>query len=147
MEVSGQLHALTALPPGKEPQSRFGQGGEEKNFQPPPGNRTPDHPARSPALFHSANVIVILMPRNCVLLEKMTDSSSPSQKFLHLFMKYLNSLHTLTPYFLKLHFNNILPSMPVFPKKSLPVRCQPKMYYFFILYIRAICLAISFSLI
>jgi hypothetical protein len=48
MEVSGQLHAPAALPPGKEPrhplgrrlggpQSRSGRGGEEKNSQPPPG--------------------------------------------------------------------------------------------------------------
>jgi hypothetical protein len=48
MEVSGQLHALAALPLGKEPpypldrrlggpQSRSGRGGEEKNSQPPLG--------------------------------------------------------------------------------------------------------------
>jgi hypothetical protein len=45
MEVSGQLHAPTALPPGKEPpdrrlggtQSRSGQRGDEKNSQPPQG--------------------------------------------------------------------------------------------------------------
>jgi hypothetical protein len=40
MEVSGQLHAPAALPPGKEPlvpQSRSGRGGEEKNSHPPPG--------------------------------------------------------------------------------------------------------------
>jgi hypothetical protein len=37
MEVSGQLHAPAALLPEKEPQSRFGRGGEEKTFQPPPG--------------------------------------------------------------------------------------------------------------
>jgi hypothetical protein len=45
MEVTGQLHAPAALPPGKEPldrrlggtQSRSGRGGEEKNSQPPPG--------------------------------------------------------------------------------------------------------------
>jgi hypothetical protein len=47
-EVSDQLHAPAALFPGKEPwypldrrlggsQSRSGRGGEEKNFQPPPG--------------------------------------------------------------------------------------------------------------
>jgi hypothetical protein len=48
MEVSGQLHAPAALPPGKSPwypldrrlcgpQSRSGRGGEEKNFQSLPG--------------------------------------------------------------------------------------------------------------
>jgi hypothetical protein len=48
MEVSGQLHAPAALPPGKDPcysldrrlggpQSRSGGGGEERNSQPPPG--------------------------------------------------------------------------------------------------------------
>jgi hypothetical protein len=48
MEVSDQLHAPAALPPGKDPwflldrrlggpQSRSGGGGEEKNFQPSPG--------------------------------------------------------------------------------------------------------------
>jgi len=42
MEESGQRHASTALPPGKErrldgPKSRSGRGGEEKNSQPPPG--------------------------------------------------------------------------------------------------------------
>jgi hypothetical protein len=40
MEVSGQLYAPAALPPGKEPlggsQSRSGRGGEEKNSQPSP---------------------------------------------------------------------------------------------------------------
>jgi hypothetical protein len=48
MEVSGQLHAPAALPPGKAPswypldrklggpQNRSGRGGEEKNSQPPP---------------------------------------------------------------------------------------------------------------
>jgi hypothetical protein len=52
MEVSGQLHALAALPPGKEPwypldrrlggsQSRSGRGGEEKNSQPLPGIEPP----------------------------------------------------------------------------------------------------------
>jgi hypothetical protein len=48
VEVSGQLHAPAAFPPGKEPwypldrrlgglQSRSGRGGEEKIPQPPPG--------------------------------------------------------------------------------------------------------------
>jgi hypothetical protein len=48
MEVSGQLHDLVALPPGKGPwyplgsrlggpQSRTGRVGEEKNSQPPLG--------------------------------------------------------------------------------------------------------------
>jgi hypothetical protein len=43
MEVCNQFHDMVALPPGKEPllpigpQSRSGRGGEEKNFQPPPG--------------------------------------------------------------------------------------------------------------
>jgi hypothetical protein len=51
MEVSGQLHAPAALPPGKDPQyaldrrlggpqSRSGRGGEEKNSQYPPGIET-----------------------------------------------------------------------------------------------------------
>jgi hypothetical protein len=37
MEVSGQLHALAAFPPGLGgPQNRSGCGGEKKkNFQPP----------------------------------------------------------------------------------------------------------------
>jgi hypothetical protein len=48
MEMSGQLHVLAALPPGKDPQypldrrlggpqSRSGCSSEEKNSQPPPG--------------------------------------------------------------------------------------------------------------
>jgi hypothetical protein len=54
MEVSGQLHAPAALPPGKEPlvwypldrrlggpQSRSGRDGEEKNSQPLPGLEPP----------------------------------------------------------------------------------------------------------
>jgi hypothetical protein len=52
MEVSGQLHAPAALPPGKQtlvhigrrlggPQSRSGCGGEEKNSQPVPGFESP----------------------------------------------------------------------------------------------------------
>jgi hypothetical protein len=36
------------------PQSRSGWGGEEINSHPPVGIRTPDHPARSPALYHGA---------------------------------------------------------------------------------------------
>jgi hypothetical protein len=52
MEVSGQLHAPAALPPGKEPtrypldrklsgpQSRSGHGDKEKNSPVPAGNRT-----------------------------------------------------------------------------------------------------------
>jgi hypothetical protein len=48
MEVSGQLHCPTALPPGYPldtrlggPQRRFGHGGEEKNSQPLPGLKLP----------------------------------------------------------------------------------------------------------
>jgi hypothetical protein len=52
MEVSGQLHASAALPPGKNlwypldrrlsgHQSRSGRGGEEKNSQPLPGLEAP----------------------------------------------------------------------------------------------------------
>jgi hypothetical protein len=52
MEVSGQLHAPTALPQGKSPwytldrryrgpQSRSGRGGEEKNSQTLPGLEAP----------------------------------------------------------------------------------------------------------
>jgi hypothetical protein len=64
MEVSGQLHAPAALPPGKEtlvpmdrrlggPQSRSGRGGEEKNSQPSPEIELYNlyRPARSPALY------------------------------------------------------------------------------------------------
>jgi hypothetical protein len=60
MEVSGQLHAPAALPPGKDtlvypldrrlggPQSRSGRGGREKNSQPPSGiePQNPDRPVR-----------------------------------------------------------------------------------------------------
>jgi hypothetical protein len=63
MEVSGQLHAPAALPPGKSPrylldrrlggpQSRSGRGGEEKNSQPLPGLEPPAHLARSSELYH-----------------------------------------------------------------------------------------------
>jgi hypothetical protein len=53
MEVSGQLHAPAALPPGKDPprypldrglggpQNRSGRDGEEKNSQPLPGHEPP----------------------------------------------------------------------------------------------------------
>jgi hypothetical protein len=63
MEVSRQLHAPTALPPGKNPrypldmrlggpQSRSASGGEEKNSQPPPEiePENSDRPARSQSL-------------------------------------------------------------------------------------------------
>jgi hypothetical protein len=33
------------------PGRRSGRGGEEKNFQPPPGIENPDRPLRSPALY------------------------------------------------------------------------------------------------
>jgi hypothetical protein len=63
MEVSGQLHAPAALTPGKETLvpldrrlggllSRSGRDSEEKNSQPVQGLETPDHPARSPALYN-----------------------------------------------------------------------------------------------
>jgi len=50
MEVSGQVHATSALPPGKNlqypldrklggPHSRSGRGGEEKKVSAPDGNR------------------------------------------------------------------------------------------------------------
>jgi hypothetical protein len=61
MEVSGQLYALAALPPVKEPLVPIGwapapvwtQWWREK-FQSPAGTRTPDYPARIPALYHWA---------------------------------------------------------------------------------------------
>jgi hypothetical protein len=51
MEVSGQLHAPAALPPGKQPlepigkesgwaPERYGHGGEEKNSEPLPALET-----------------------------------------------------------------------------------------------------------
>jgi hypothetical protein len=62
--VSGQLHAPTALPPGKEPpapsgwrlgglQSHSGRGDEERNSQPPSGiePRSSDRPARNQSLY------------------------------------------------------------------------------------------------
>jgi hypothetical protein len=64
MEVSAQLHASAALPPGKSPlypfdtrlgesQSRSGHDGDGKNFQSPPGiePQNPNRPARSPSLY------------------------------------------------------------------------------------------------
>jgi hypothetical protein len=61
MEVSSELHAPAALPTPQgnssrypldrrlgEPQSRAGRRVEEKNCQPPAGNRTPDHPIVQP---------------------------------------------------------------------------------------------------
>jgi hypothetical protein len=60
MEVSGQFHALAALPQGNSlwypldmrlggPQSRSGKGGEEKNSKSQPGiePQNPDHPVCS----------------------------------------------------------------------------------------------------
>jgi hypothetical protein len=65
MEVTGQLHGPAALPPGKEPLLHIGQ---EAGWAPQPvwtpwwgekllaptETRIPDHPARSPALYHRA---------------------------------------------------------------------------------------------
>jgi hypothetical protein len=65
MEMSGQLQALAALPSGKED---LVTTGEEVGWAPEPvwtrwwreklpastGTRTPDHPARSLALYHWA---------------------------------------------------------------------------------------------
>jgi len=68
MEVSGQLHASAALLPGKEslvpigweawwaPQPVWTRWWREK-FQPPTGTRTPDHAARSPALYLRRSVL------------------------------------------------------------------------------------------
>jgi hypothetical protein len=61
MEVSGQLHSLTALPAGKEPLVPTGKEagwatktvwGEKVPVH--AGTRTPDHPAHSPALCYWA---------------------------------------------------------------------------------------------
>jgi hypothetical protein len=41
------------------PQRRSGRGGEEKNSQPLPGPEPPDHPARSPELYHSTIPAII----------------------------------------------------------------------------------------
>jgi hypothetical protein len=66
MEVSGQLHALATLPPRKRAPGTHCIGGhvvtgacldavvKEKKFSALAGSRTPDHPARSPALYHWA---------------------------------------------------------------------------------------------
>jgi hypothetical protein len=64
MEVSSQLHAPAALPPGKDPlvpldrrldgpQSRSERGGLEKNSQPQPEiePQNPDRPTHSSALY------------------------------------------------------------------------------------------------
>jgi hypothetical protein len=53
-------------------QNRSGHGGEEKNSQPPAGTRTPDHPARSLALYHWAipaprYEIFIFLFMNCIV--------------------------------------------------------------------------------
>jgi hypothetical protein len=63
MEVSGQLYASADLSPGEELLVPIGQEagwapetvwtpGREEKFQAP--TWTPDHPARSPALYHWA---------------------------------------------------------------------------------------------
>jgi len=65
MEVSGQLHAPAALPPGKEPLVPIAQGAgwapepvwkrlSGEKFLAPTVTPSPDHPARSPALYHCA---------------------------------------------------------------------------------------------
>jgi len=61
MELSGQHHAPATLPLGKKLryslgrrlggiQSRSGRGGEEENYQPPPGLEPPIIQGRMPAL-------------------------------------------------------------------------------------------------
>jgi hypothetical protein len=65
MEVSGHLHFPAALPPAKEPLVPIGLGAEwapepvwtrwwREKFRASAGTRTPDHPARSPALYYWA---------------------------------------------------------------------------------------------
>jgi hypothetical protein len=65
MEVSGQLHTLVALTPGKEPLVPIGQEAVwvpepvwtlwwREKFPTPAGTRTLDHPASSPMLYHWA---------------------------------------------------------------------------------------------
>jgi len=62
MEVSGQLHAPAALPPGKEPSVPIGYEAGwtpepfwtrwwKEKFPVPTETRTPDHAAPSPALY------------------------------------------------------------------------------------------------
>jgi hypothetical protein len=65
MEVSGQLYAPAALPAGDRAPGTHWIGGSvgpepvwtrwwRKKFPAPAGTRTPDHPSRSPALYHWA---------------------------------------------------------------------------------------------
>jgi hypothetical protein len=73
MEVSGQLHTPAALTQEKSPwypldrrlggsQSRSGHGGDQKNSQPLPLTRTPNHSAYSSALHHCAIVSPLKLP-------------------------------------------------------------------------------------
>jgi hypothetical protein len=80
MEVSGQLHASAALPPGKEPlypldrrlggpQNRSGHGGEEKNSQPLPGL---EHPFIQPvALCRTAELSQLHHMRGMILNDEL----------------------------------------------------------------------------
>jgi hypothetical protein len=84
MEVSGQLHAPTALPQGKEPlvsmdrrlggpQSRSGRGGEQKNSQPLPGLESPIiQPVAQRYTAELSRLIVVIV---------LTHMSSPTERF------------------------------------------------------------------
>jgi hypothetical protein len=85
MEVSGHLHALASLPPGKEPryaldrmkgrpQSQSGLGDEEKNICP----CWKWNPARL-----SRNLVTILseLPRHFLLFSSTIESGWPTSEF------------------------------------------------------------------
>jgi hypothetical protein len=84
MEVSGQLHAPAALPPGKNswypldrrldgPQSRSGRGGEGKYSEPLPGIELPDRQFRSLMAWY----LGILLWRKLLNEELLNLYSSP----------------------------------------------------------------------
>jgi hypothetical protein len=73
MEVSGQLHTLTNLAPGKEPlvpldrklggpQSRSGHGGEERNSQSQPGLEYPNIQIAMKTLNLALDLLTFLVP-------------------------------------------------------------------------------------
>jgi len=48
-------------------------------------------------------------------------------------LSHTNPVHTLTPYFLKLHFNIILPSIHSSPRNFFPFNCLTKILYVFLI--------------
>jgi hypothetical protein len=106
IEASGQLHTSAALPPGKEPPVPIGYGGgvpepvwtrwSGEKFPAPTGTRTPEHPARSPALYYWAiPTPAIIQNKNQILFHRYNKTETKFRLWSSMFRKCTNKDSTM----------------------------------------------------